>query len=164
VQFFKSVDTDLWAFSGIGTVYLNIIPFTQAYVKAKRHAVFAEQPKHALLLAVAAAGFHESAAMAIRKALNNANVSSVDNFARWYPHFYTSDPGTLAQILLFKIGIPRWWLIDSKEARDAMFAFAEQKISEFPSSSESRMVIPVHCPHFYVGISRLPKYRIMCGN
>jgi len=134
VQFFTCNDPNLWAFSGVGILYFNVHAFTAALeqVKANVPQDYKDQPKQALKLAIAAVGFHESAFMAIRKALNNANLSWVDRLKHGYNYCYTLEPGVLAQTLLFKLPPPHWFRCILKSRMEEMVAFAENKSAKFP--------------------------------
>jgi len=122
VHFFSSPDAQMYGFSGIGSIFINLDSLQQAYLKLKKKQedweledkeCFSFQTK----MLVAVIGFHEAAHLAIRRLTNNASESSFREVSMKFSYIPRLDVGIIAQIRLFDLPLLDWETGISYETR-----------------------------------------------
>eukprot|EP00026_Physarum_polycephalum_P013302 Phypoly_transcript_13687.p1 GENE.Phypoly_transcript_13687~~Phypoly_transcript_13687.p1 ORF type:complete len:265 (+),score=30.35 Phypoly_transcript_13687:206-1000(+) len=118
VQFFTSPDTTLWGFSGVNTIFINLLVLQKVHEYAKKN----HDPKREILvwqddgsyeehikMIVAIIGFQELTHIVIRKMDNNANyVTTSEVIAQKFRHFHSKNAGVIAQIRLLDLPPIEW--------------------------------------------------------
>jgi len=159
VHFFTSDNTSLWAFSGIGTIFLNLSAFSKAYDDCQARANFDELLfPNTLKLLVAAVGYHVIVHLAVWKAANDANAFEVsEEMDRNYGHFYLCEPGLVAQIRFFGLGgIPDLARLNA-ETTKVFCEYVENRTTRKKMADVLEPPPPVIRPSVYQYIYQIPK-------
>jgi len=110
VQFFTCKDYDLYGFSGIGKIFINLTALTKLYERRREvvEIAFPDQEitvfEKAIQIATALIGIHEVANMAIRKMINNVNEKDTAKCVQQRFAFMPGDAGAIAELRLLDFG------------------------------------------------------------
>jgi len=156
VQFFTCQDVGLWAFSGVGTLFLNLSAFAHVHEEYTRKDFdfLSDFSKIAPLLA-ATVGYHEIVYMAVLKTADNVNTTGVEgNLKQRYGYYYSVNPGLIAQIRLFGLGgIPEWFYLKDSHAQDFLEYIKNGTRKVMPPSKTN--LIPSTRPPLFPNIYKL---------
>eukprot|EP00026_Physarum_polycephalum_P009751 Phypoly_transcript_09885.p1 GENE.Phypoly_transcript_09885~~Phypoly_transcript_09885.p1 ORF type:complete len:340 (-),score=44.34 Phypoly_transcript_09885:195-1214(-) len=134
VQFFSSPDTTLWGFSGINTIFINVLALQKVHEFAmKKHdpkkdiqawkddGSFEEHIK----MVVAIIGFHELTHIVIRKTKNNANyVHTSHAVSHKFGHYHSNNAGLIAVIRVLDLPPINWeFLATDSDCVHVLFKF-----------------------------------------
>jgi len=108
VQFFTCKDSDLYGFSGIGKIFINLTALEKLHAHRSNlwAKVWTEEitNKQATKITTALIGLHEAANMVIRQRMRNANLTDTCNLVQQRFAFMPYDAGVIAELRLLDFG------------------------------------------------------------
>eukprot|EP00026_Physarum_polycephalum_P011213 Phypoly_transcript_11419.p1 GENE.Phypoly_transcript_11419~~Phypoly_transcript_11419.p1 ORF type:complete len:344 (+),score=42.54 Phypoly_transcript_11419:39-1070(+) len=153
VVFFELTnDPELWGFSGISTIYVNVASLLKGLQQFAIVGTSTIELRNdlGLKLMVSAIGLHEGANMAVRKAHNDLKYNQIN---RKFHHLGNS-PGAIAQVRFFDLPLLRWgeYFAADTTILEILLQYSSENTEEpphIPIQGLNSFHIPKLQPHLY---------------